>query len=554
MVEVSAMVSGRLLASPNLLVEGVAPTGDVVVINARSRDPSAECPVCGTLSTKVQSYYERSLADLPWHGVMVRLVVRVRRFFCPKAECPRVIFAERIPELAAPHARRTLRLTATLQTLGMALGGEGGARTAADLGIRTSPDTLLRVVRAAVPPAPTTPVILGVDDWAIRKGQHYGTIFVDLERHQPIDLVEGRDATTLANWLKDHPGVEVISRDRAGAYADGARQGAPNAEQVADRFHLLKNAREILESLLNRHIEVLRQAAKNVRPEVPTESTPVTPPDEDAAVDTEPRKLYDNRSKAQIVHSQQFHQERRSRYEAVQSLKSEGYGIADIRHILGMHYSTAKRFYDATTYPTLARQKRGTLADTFDAYLRERWAEGCHSAAQLFREIQQRGYRGSALTLRRYVSPWRGKLPQVVRTGSPKPPEPTPRGVAWVMWKKEEKLKPDERSLLEEVLKLSPAIEDGLSLANEFRQLFKERNLDGLTPWMEKAEASGLKEFKNFVTSLRRDEAAVRAAVISPWSNGQVEGQINRVKVIKRQMYGRAKLDLLKARVLPRGP
>jgi transposase len=502
----------------------------------------------------VQSRYERTLADLPWHGVSVRLELRVRRFVCLNPECQRAIFAERVPKLAAPYARRTFRFTDTLSAIGLSLGGEAGARTAARLGIQTSPDTLLRVVRATTPTATPTPTVLGVDDWALRRGQHYGTILVDLERHQPIDLLAGRDATTLADWLKQHPGVAVISRDRAGAYADGARQGAPDAVQVADRFHLNKNAREVLEHLLNRQSGVLRQAARNVAPTAPASEVSVPAAHDTIAPDPLAKKRYENRSIAQIARSQEFHRERRAKYEDVQALKKDGYGVNDIRKLLGLHYGTVSRFYYADTYPFIDRAKRGTLVDGFDAYLRERWASGCHDAMQLYQEIRERGYQGSALTLRRYVHAWRKRAPAVVLARSPKPPQPTPRGVAWLMWKAEDKLRQDERRLVEEVLRLSPDVERGLRLANEFRQVFKDRTPDGLTAWMEKVAASGLKEFKDFVTSLRRDEAAVRAAVTSLWSTGQVEGQINRLKVIKRQMFGRAKLDLLKVRVLARSP
>lgn len=224
-----------------------------IILTARTGGDTAQCPICGQLSTRVHSRYRRTLADLPWQEIPARLMLWSRRFFCDTASCPRRIFTERLPGIVAPHARRTDRLGDWLRHIAFALGGEPGARLLRQLGVTVCGDTLLARIRADLSPAQPTPRVLSVDDFAFRRGRTYGSILVDLERHRVVDLLPDRSGGGLATWLRAHPGVHIISRDRSGEYADGARLGAPQALQVADRFHLLRNLRDVVLRVFKRH-------------------------------------------------------------------------------------------------------------------------------------------------------------------------------------------------------------------------------------------------------------------------------------------------------------
>jgi transposase len=446
------MYAATLLADPSCLrLERIISSAESLTLVVRTTAPAAACPACGVTSGRAYSRYVRRVADLPWHGVAVRLELHARKFFCDDQGCSRRVFTERLPRVVAPHARRTRRLNDALTLLAFALGGEAGARAAAGLGMAAGADTLLARIRRAALPEHPTPLVLGVDDWAERKGQRYGTILVDLERRRPVELLPDRESATLAAWLRARPGVEVIGRDRWGAYAEGAREGAPAAAQVADRWHLLKNLSEALERLLMRKHRLVAQAAQGVIVESPPPVTAsVQEPSPPAAAPTRAgRERAERRER------------RRARCTEATELRRGRAKLREVAAAVGVSTRTLRRWALRGSYPERVDYKRRSILDPFRPYLASRWGEGCHNALGLWRELRARGFSGSNEIVRYHNSRWRAELPAHLRysRGTPQPQPltpPSPRRVAWMLLKAEEEEETEHRAFAEGLCSLCP--------------------------------------------------------------------------------------------------
>lgn len=465
--------------------------------------------------------------------------------FCDNALCERRVFAERLPGVAAPWARKTARLTDRLTAVGLALGGAAGVRLGVKLGMVASRNTLLRLVRRAPLPAAATPSTLGVDDWALRKRHTYGTVLVDLDRHRPVALLPDREAGTLAAWLRAHPGVGVVSRDRGGAYAKGARDGAPEAVQVADRFHLLQNLAEALEVALTPHAVALRRVGAD---------------GSGADAETEPAAAEPSKATLRATLAAERHARRLERHDAVWAMRREGRPVEDIAARLGIGRTTVVR-YLRDPAPPPPRTRRGSgpcaaLVAPWRQLVAERWQAGQRNGRALFRELQGQGFGASYPTLARHLQmlrraqddgqPPRPKLRSGRRVDGPAHADRfTPREAAWAVLRK----RPDETAVAR-LSALDTAVAEAIGLARDFAALVRERRPSDLDAWLTRTQDGGVAALRRFAVRLLADHDAVRAALSLEWSNGQTEGQINRLKALKRQMYGRASLDLLERRFL----
>jgi transposase len=394
------------------VVDSVEQGRDLVAFRVRARAGDAACPGCRHRSARVHGRYQRQLADLPLGARRVRVIVRVRRFKCVNPRCAQSTFSEQIPGLTTPFARRTPPLTGALVDVALALAGRPGSRLAAKLAMPCCRDVLIRLIRAQPLPDAGRVEVLGVDDFAVRRGQSYNTILIDMDSHKPVDVLCDRESGTLAAWLRDHPEIQTVCRDRAGAYAEGIRTGAPQAIQVADRFHLWKNVCEAAEKTVAAHHHCLRAAAAHAEPVRPEPPAPSSLPAAEPAAPLKPDRRLAERTRA--------------RYAAVHECLARGLSRSAASQELNLDIQTVRRFANALCAEELLgkAENRSTRLDPFIDLVNQRWNEGMTNAETITAELRTLGFKGDAQTVRRYLRLFR--LPGT----SPSHPDPHQRKAA----------------------------------------------------------------------------------------------------------------------------
>ena len=535
-----------------LRVSQVADTGDAVVIRASCRAARAACPLCGAVSARVHGGYGRVAADGAAGSRPVLIALSVRRFRCAEPSCARATFAEQAAGVSARYSRRSVPLLGMLAGFGLELAGRAAARLAGTLGIVVHSSTVLRLVMALPdPPLAAAPAVTGVDDFALRKGRVYGTVVADAESGQVVDLLPDREAATLRAWLEARPGAEVICRDRASAYADGAAAGAPCATQVADRWHLWHNLGEYVEKAVVAHLGCLKPA-----PGEPAAGDGDAPPGPlpDAALPPAPDGLRDVHGRDRALVSRTL-----DRHAAVHELLRSGRSRREAAEILGLSRDTVNRFARQADPAALLGKATGreTRLDPFKPWINRRWNEGLTSAAALHAEMAAtQGWAGGVQAVERYVRQYRaadgrtrkGKAP---RPAPAAPPAPKTRQITRWLLTRPDHLDPDDQDRLAAVRDSCPHLDTLAGHVRGFAKMMTRRQgLLALEDWLTRAEASDLPELRSFANGIRRDQQAVTAGLALPCSSGTVEGNASKIKMIKRQMFGRAGFPLLRKRVI----
>jgi transposase len=512
----------------------------ILYLELSGRQRSAACPSCRQRSTAVHSYYRRTVADLPLGGTKTRLRLRVRRFFCRYASCPRRIFGERFPTLVPVRGRHTRGVCMALRHVGIAVGGRAGMRLAHALGLPGSYRTMVRLIHGVPFPPLAAPRVIGLDEWAWRRGRRFGTIVCDLERHQVVDLLPERTAPSVAPWLQAQPSVEIVCRDRSRLYAEGIRHGAPQAVQVVDRFHLVRNLGDALERLFLRH----RRALNSLGASLHRASEPTPTP---------------------AILSQARHTRWVGLYHQIRQLHAQHLGIAAIARRVRVSRPTLYRYLAMPQPPERQRSRhRGQpLVAPFTPYLRRRWNAGCRNAQQLWWELVAQGQRPARRTVERYVGQLRRETGTrfKLRQAAPAPLyaedqyESRPAPLTALRAARLFLAKPDDRhstdqTLLARLLCLDPVMPHTYQQVQTFCRMVRERRDHAFDAWITEVQQTGVKELRAFAQGLLKDEAAVRAGLSLVWSNGPTEGFIHRLKLLKRQAYGRAGVDFLRHRIL----
>ncbi len=535
-------------------VKSLAPMRTRLVVHADRRG-APSCPACKQHSHSPHSTYVRRPADLPAAGCSVQLELHVRRFRCLNKRCSRRTFSERLPCLLAPSARRTHRLARAQVSVGLTAGAEAGARLLKPLAMPTSTDTLLRLMHRTPLPPLTSPRVLGVDDWAWSKGRTYGSLLVDLEAHRVVDVLPDRSAPTLISWLRRHPDVEIVTRDRSTEYTRAVAEGAPHARQIADRWHLLLNGRQAVERWLAGAHARLRALP------------PVTGVHERARRRQTcfPRSLGEERSR------EDNRERRRAVYQRVREHSLTGESLLSISRTLRLARGTVRKYALAPNFPERAVRAPGpSILDPFLEHLIQRQAAGCENGMQLWREIRAQGFGGTSRPVHRWLQLRRTTVARSTpyeRRGNDSDSRlsrlgcalPSPKQLAWLCVQPGSMLTAMEAATLERLEQDEEAARV-VPLVRGFAQLVRERCITRGTrtmktcrpfeQWLKEARSCGVRAVETFARGLEQDGAAVRAALTTPWSNAQAEGQITKLKLFKRQMYGRASFDLLRRRML----
>jgi len=518
-----------------MAVDRAEVSGDLVRVWVHAVAGGAACPDCGTWCTKVHDRYPRRLREAAAGGRRVLVWLAVRLLVCGNARCPRASFAEQPDGLAVRYGRRTPLLAGQLGVVAAALAGRAGSRLArAVLAVQVSRHTLVRILMALPGPAAGPVRVLGIDDFSLRRGRTYATLLVAMETGRPADVLPDREQATVEEWLRAHPGAEVICRDRGGAYAAAVRAAAPGAVQVADRWHLWHNLCEHVGDAVARHQGCLGGPGCAGPQPGPRQQDRQQPGQQQQEQEQEQGSVP---AGAEAVI--------RERHAAVRRLRAAGKTQDQAAAALGLSRQLTGRFWRAPSADALLRTRGTSALDPWKPYLQQRWDAGATTIAALHREITALGYPGSEPTTYAWLA--------LLKLAAPPAPPPPPGKQQVTRWMLTDPARLDDgqQAQLAAVCGRCPELDALAGHVTAFAKILTRRAGDRLDGWLAAAETSpGQPELASFASGIRRDYQAVRNALTLEWSSGRVEGLNTRTKLLKRQMYGRASFPLLRKRIL----
>jgi transposase len=531
---------------PHLKLEQLDRHENILQATITSQQPTSKCPTCGTPSSILHSHYQRTVQDLPVGESSMTWTLRVRRFRCRKRSCSQQVFCERFTQGLYAYSRNTSRVNALFEKTSLSIGASPASSLIPNFELKASSSTMLRRAHQATTTNTLgTLKIIGIDDFAFQKGHTYGTIIVDHEQGSVVDLLPDRSAKTLVTWLKAHPEIEIITRDRSHEYSKACAEGAPQAKQVFDRWHVLKNLRDALEHLLKRNSKQISEIAKEFRS---TSSIPIN-----------------KGSKKHQAHAKSMLEVRRERILRARKLFAEHQNIARVAKALPASKVFVRKAIRSEGFPDLRDNARATsLLERWVPELEARFVSGLRNAKQFWRELCELGFVGSYKRIHDWVRFRRdqqetrdtGQVTTVSPAAISAPLGPartrsfTPRQLVWLLLFADEKLNNQDAKILERLSVVCPDVPKVRVLALEFQRLIREKDVKALEAWFTAVKLSGLPDLISFAVGLEREREPLEAAISEVWSNGRAEGHVNRLKLIKRQAYGQAGFELLRKRVL----
>lgn len=495
-------------------------TPDAIHLYIEPVSSTSRCPSCRWLSRRIHSHYWRTLRDTPIRSIPIVLYVRARKFFCDQPDCSQKIFTERQPDWWASYSRRTGRLDAFLKQLAFSISAESASRLSRHYGVPTSSDTFLSLVRKEELLPVESPTVVGIDDWSLKKGRRYGSLICDLTNRKPVDLLESRAAEDVKSWLAQHPSIQAVCRDGSMEYAKAITEGAGQTLQITDRWHLFYNLSRKADHILKRTF------SKIIIIPIPLAKKSVLP------CITEREWTESEQKKWQLV-------------QLIQVQCQKGVNISTLSRSFSLDRKTVQKYIELKE--PLRRERRSHhSADPYQSVILE-LLEQQLTAPAIFTIIQKEGYRKSLSTLRDDILALKKKGRASPKSKMVKLPRSRLHAYLWSKLTSSY----EEEKAIQMLIERHPELIKTRSLLSFFHTLMTERkSLSVLEEWMELAAQSGIDAFQQFSQYLRSDWEAVKNAFLYSWSNGVVEGHVNRIKVIKRQMYGRANFDLLRQKVL----